>query len=141
MARQPAHPSAQRAAERGTRVEQLRLVLKTVPPTVRLLWSAAPVALLAVVGVTLGQALVPAAIAWVAKLIVDGVVLAQAGDVAARDRVVSAVMLELGMVVLQTILSRGQGLLKETIATRLKRSLSVRILDKALNLELRHFED
>ena len=96
MARQPAHPSAQRAAERGTRVEQLRLVLKTVPPTVRLLWSAAPVALLAVVGVTLGQALVPAAIAWVAKLIVDGVVLAQAGDVAARDRVVSAVMLELG---------------------------------------------
>ena len=141
MARQPAHPSAQRAAERGTRVEQLRLVLKTVPPTVRLLWSAAPVALLAVVGVTLGQALVPAAIAWVAKLIVDGVVLAQAGDVAARDRVVSAVMLELGLVVLQTILSRGQGLLKETIATRLKRSLSVRILDKALNLELRHFED
>jgi ATP-binding cassette subfamily B protein len=132
----------ERAAEgtKGKR-DQLRLVMKTVPPTVRLLWAAAPAALVATILVTLGQALVPAAIAWVAKLIVDGVVLAQTGDLAARQQVLSAVMLELGLVVLQTILGRGQGLLKETIATRLKRSLSVRVLDKALNLELRHFED
>jgi ATP-binding cassette subfamily B protein len=124
-----------------TRRAQLRLVLSTLPPTVRLLWRAAPVALALVVVVTALQALLPAAIAWVGKLIIDAVVLAQQGDLAARARVVDVVLVELGLVTLQTALSRGQTVLREGIAARLKRSLADAVLEKALALELRHFED
>lgn len=124
-----------------TRREQARLVWRTAPPTARLLWRAAPLAVAGVVVVAALQALVPAGIAWVGKLIVDAVVLAQQGDLAARARVVDVVLVELGLVTLQTALGRGQGLLREAIAARLKRTLADDVLEKALALELRHFED
>ena len=121
---------------------QLLLVVKHVPPTMKLLWAAAPVAVVVLLLFTLVQALVPAAIAWVAKLIVDGVVTAQkTGSLEARDNVLEAVGLELFLVVLQTTLQRTHWLVRESIGARLKRSLSVRVLEKALTLELRHFED
>ena len=125
--------------ERG---EQLTLVVKHIPRTLRLLWSAAPVGVSLLLLFTLVSALVPAAIAWVAKLIVDGVVLSQrTGAAAAREGVLAAVGAELGLVFLQTVLQRTQWLVRESIAARLKRSLSVRVLEKALTLELAHFED
>ena len=124
------------------RIGQLTLVVKHIPPTMRLLWVAAPGGVALLLLFTIIGALVPPAIAWVAKLIVDGVVLAQqTGDAAARDRVLWAVAAELGLVFLQTALQRTHWLVKEAIGARLKRSLSVRVLEKALTLELRHFED
>ncbi len=124
------------------RTKQLLLVVKTAPPTLRLLWQAAPGAMVALLMLTLAQAVVPAGIAWVAKLIVDGVVAAQTtGSELSRERVLHAVGIELVLVVLQLTLARVQGLVREHVAARLKRSLSLRVIDKALNLELRHFED
>ena len=123
------------------RVQQFGLVLRYAPPTLALLWKAAPVGIVALGVLTVLQALVPAGIAWVAKLIVDGVVAAQAGTAGARDEVLRAVGIELALVVGQTILARTQWVVRESVAARLKRSLSVRVLEKALALELRHFED
>ncbi len=124
------------------RLGQLTLVVKHIPPTLRLLWVAAPGGVAVLLAFTLVGALVPAAIAWVAKLIVDGVVVAQqTADVAARERVLFAVAAELGLVIVQTTLQRTHWLVRESIGARLKRSLSVRVLEKALTLELRHFED
>ncbi len=133
-------PTSKKAASLSRR-EQARLVARTLWPTMRLLWGVAPVAVLAMVVLTAVQAVVPAAIAWVGKLIVDAVVLAQAGDAAARDTVPVVVAAELGLVVLMTTLGRVQGLVRDTIAARLKRGLAVEVLEKALDLELRQFED
>ncbi|HEY1100914.1 MAG TPA: ABC transporter ATP-binding protein [Myxococcota bacterium] len=123
------------------RLAQLTTVVETAPPTLKLLWRAAPLAMVVLLLITLAQAVVPAAIAYVAKIIVDAVVAAQAGDVAARTRVTHAVVFELGLVVVQLVLARLQGLVREHVAARLKRSLSLQVIDKALHLELRHFED
>ncbi len=123
------------------RLRQLLLVVKTALPTLKLLWQAAPTAMVTLLLLTLGQAVVPAGIAWVAKLIVDGVVAAQNGTAGAKSEVLRAVGIELGLVVSQLVLSRLQGLVREHVAARLKRSLSLRVIDKALHLELRHFED
>jgi ATP-binding cassette, subfamily B, bacterial len=124
------------------RVDQLLLVVRTIPPTVKLLWEAAPGGLLWLFVLTLLQALVPAAIAWVAKLIIDGVVAAQQNPTSSsHNEVMQAVAIELGLVVLQTLLQRTQWLVREITAARLKRSLGVRVLEKALALELHHFED
>jgi ATP-binding cassette subfamily B protein len=116
-------------------------VLSTLPPTTRLLWRVAPVSVAAVVLVTALQALLPVAIAWVGKLIIDAVVIAQQGDIAARGRVIDVVLVELVLVTAQAALARGQTALREGIAARLKRRLADAVLDKALALELRHFED
>ena len=124
-----------------SRREQWHLVWSTLPPTIRLLWRAAPVSVALVVVATALQALLPAAIAWVGKLIIDAVVLAQRGDVAARGSVVDVVLVELVLVTAQAALVRGQTVLREGIAARLKRRLADAVLDKALALELRHFED
>jgi ATP-binding cassette, subfamily B, bacterial len=121
---------------------QLSLVIKHVPPTLRLLWDAAPGGVITLFAFAIVQALVPAAIAWVAKLIIDGVIVAQqTGAEGARTDVQVAVVIELGLVLLQTILQRSHWLVRESVGARLKRSLSVRVLEKALTLELRHFED
>jgi hypothetical protein len=124
-----------------SKVQQARVVRATIAPTARLLWVAAPRAVVGVVVVMGAQALIPAAIAYVGKHIVDAVALAQRGDVAAAGVVGRFVALECGLVVLQTALARGQGVLREAIAARLKRALAARVIDKALHLELRHFED
>ncbi len=121
--------------------EQWRVVRATIVPTARLLWRAAPGVVTAIVMVMAVQALVPAAVAYVGKLIVDGVVAAQAGDEGARERVMWVVAIECALVVLQTALARGQGVLRETVASRLKRTLAMQVIEKSLRLELRHFED
>jgi ATP-binding cassette, subfamily B, bacterial len=121
---------------------QLSLVIKHVPPTLRLLWEAAPGGVITLFVFALVQAMVPAAIAWVAKLIIDGVVIAQqTGAPTALADVRFAVAVELCLVLLQTVLQRSHWLVRESVGARLKRSLSVRVLEKALTLELRHFED
>lgn len=123
------------------RIDQSLLVVRTAPPTLKLLWRAAPAALVVMLLLTLAQAVVPAAIAWVAKQIVDGVVAAQAGDAQAAHAVSLAVAIELALVVTQAIVTQTQAVVREHIAARLKRLLTVQVIEKALALELRHFED
>src|SRR5207302_7741400 len=51
------------------------------------------------------------------------------------------VLLELGLMVVQLLLSRGQSLLRELLRATLGNHVNVLILEKAATLELRHFED
>jgi ATP-binding cassette subfamily B protein len=117
-------------------------LFKQVPRTFGVLWRAAPGLTLVLAGFVLVQALIPAGIAWIAKLIIDGVVhAARTGDVAERAVVLRYVGVELGLVVLQMALSRIAQLLRVRIGQSLKRLLAKEVLDKALALEVRHFED
>jgi ATP-binding cassette subfamily B protein/ATP-binding cassette subfamily C protein len=117
-------------------------VFRQLPGTVRLVWAADRRGATAVVAITLALALLPAGIAWVGKLIVDGVVLAARSDLPGdRLRVLWLVAAEAGLVAGQMGASRLLGLRRELLRGALGNSVNERILQKALELELRHFED
>jgi ATP-binding cassette subfamily B protein len=118
-------------------------VFRQLPRTFRLFWQAAPWGAGVLGLLTLVSALLPAAIAWVGKLIVDGVVAAAArgGEPAAVRQVVGLVLLELALAAAAAITARLTGLARELLRARLGNAINEQILQKALQLELRHFED
>lgn len=127
---------------RPGRVAALRAVLREVPGTLRLAWGADRAGILTLLAVTAAQALLPAAVAWTGKLVVDAVVAAAGGaGPAAAGRVTLLVGLEAGLMAAQLVLSRLAGLRRELLKARLGAVVNERILEKALELELRHFED
>jgi ATP-binding cassette, subfamily B, bacterial len=124
------------------RLQHATQVWRQVLPTLSLLWTAAPVGTAVLLALTVVQALLPPAIAWVAKLIIDAVVLAQQTSAESdRHQVLLFVGLEFLLVGASLVIRRGEGLAQTIVGAHLKRSLSVRVLDKALLLELAHFED
>ena len=95
---------------------------------------------------TVVAAALPVAIAWVGKLIVDAVVAAQATTDAtdrelAYNLVIRWVIVELGLVIGLGLFERSMELMRQLVGSRLGIDLNVVILEKALTLDLRHFED
>src|SRR5688572_4471336 len=95
----------------GARIKSALLMFRQVPPTFGLLREASPTGTIAIGILTAIGALLPAGIAWVGKLIVDGIVLAaKTGDPADRARVLQFVFLELGLMTATTVVTRMQSL-------------------------------
>ena len=116
------------------------------PRTLGLVWQSSPRGLVFVALLTVLSAALPVTMAWVGKLIVDAVVAARnAAPGAARDlafsRVTHWVLVELALVVGIGLVERSVGLMRQLIGSRLGIDLNVRIMEKALTLDLRHFED
>jgi ATP-binding cassette subfamily B protein len=114
--------------------------------TLRLVWRSSPAGTVGLAVLTvLAAALYPAS-AYVGKLIVDAVVAARAAAPgAARDlamtAVVRCVLLELGVILAIALGERALTLVRQTVGARLGLDVNVMILEKALTLDLRHFED
>ncbi len=125
------------------RLKNAGSLFKYLPGTFRLFWKASP-RLAVVLGVlTLVAAVLPAAIAYVGKLIVDGVVAAAkgGGEEMLRGQVLRLVGLEFGLMLGSALVDRSLALTRELLRANLGNLLNERILHKALELELRHFED
>jgi ATP-binding cassette, subfamily B, bacterial len=141
----PAAPSPTAPSPFSRLREKLRglsSVFAQVPGTFRLVWEADARGTVLVGVLTAVLALLPAALAWVGKLIVDAVVAAaRTGLAADRARATELVMLEFGLVVASSAGGRVLALLRELLRTHLGNHVNERILEKALDLELRHFED
>ncbi|GAC1345128.1 MAG: ABC transporter ATP-binding protein [Myxococcales bacterium] len=125
--------------------ERARLTLgylKTAPRVFALVRDSSRAFAVGIVLVLVGQAALPGSMAWVGKLIVDAVVqAARSGSEGDRARVLELVALEFGLMVLSTLLSRAQSLLRELLRASLGNHVNTLILEKATRLELRHFED
>src|SRR5438067_10769821 len=125
--------------------ERARLTLKYLrylPRTFALVKESSRAFAAGMIALLIGQAALPAAMAWVGKLIVDAVVLAaRGGDVAERWHVLRLVGLEALLMAVSTALSRGQSLLRDLMRASLGNHVNTLILEKAATLELRHFED
>jgi ABC-type multidrug transport system fused ATPase/permease subunit len=125
--------------------ERARLTLqylKYLPRTFALVKESSRAFAAGMVLLLLGQAALPAAMAWVGKLIVDAVVAAaRSGDAVARWHVLRLVALEALLMAVSTALSRGQSLLRDLMRASLGNHVNTLILQKAATLELRHFED
>lgn len=94
---------------------------------------------------TLFAGLIPAAIAWVGQLIVDTVVAAIDASGEARDQqtrqLLQYVLIEAGLVVLLTGAQKVNTVCQSILRALLGNAVNVRILQKALTLELADFED
>ncbi|MBL8951629.1 MAG: ABC transporter ATP-binding protein [Myxococcaceae bacterium] len=85
--------------------------------------------------------LLPAALAWVGRLIIDAVTHAAATQSPAdRERVLWAVAGEAGLAVVLLFGRRAQNYLRAFMRAKLGNLLSLRLLEKALSLELEQFE-
>jgi len=112
---------------------------------VRIVWTTSPGLTLAMAAATLAAGLLPAAMAWVGQLIVDAVVTAAqtsgAEQQAARQDVIRYVLYEAGLVVLLTGAQKINSVCQTILRALLGNKINVMILEKALTLELAHFED
>jgi ABC-type multidrug transport system fused ATPase/permease subunit len=118
-------------------------LLPHVGRTFRILWQTSPALAAAIAALTVAGGLIPASLAWVGKLIVDSVVVAARAGAGAGStaRTVRLVLLELGLMLVSTLVNRLSALLRELLRAQLGNRINVDILEKALGLELRHFED
>ncbi len=113
-----------------------------MPGTFRLVWATDRKGAIALAALTIVSALLPAPIAWVGKLIVDGVIAgARAGGGSGTGRVLALVAIELGLMAGSMAAARLAALVRELMRAKLGNEVNERILAKALELELRHFED
>ncbi len=121
---------------------QAKRLASTARRTVRLVWGVHRGLLIALFALTIASAVLPAAMAWVGKHIVDAVVdVFMTGSAAGRETVVWWVLLELGLVVVQRAIERGHWLADSLLRALLAQRINERILEKALDLELPDFED
>jgi ATP-binding cassette subfamily B protein len=107
-----------------------------------LVWTTSRILTLAIAIFTLVSGLLPAAIAYVGKLIVDSVVLAsQSGLISDRNVALSYVGFEAMLIIILAASQKGLSVAQSLLRVLLGQRVNVLILEKALTLDLAHFED
>ena len=106
-----------------------------------LVWTTSPALTLTLACLTLVAGILPAAIAYVGQLIVDGVVAAMSSTSPDTRRVLWLVILEAIIVIVVAASQRGISACQSLLRALLGQRVNVMILEKALTLQLAHFED
>jgi len=126
--------------------------LRTLPPFLALIWRTSPGLTAATLALRLVRALLPVAVLFLGKLIIDEVLhLSQrpghpadaAGWVASGLllRLAWLILAELGLAVLTDLLGRVVSLVDALLAERFTNSSSIRLMQHAATLDLEDFED
>ena len=106
-----------------------------------LVWTTSPALTLTLAFLTLVAGILPAAIAYVGQLIVDSVVAAMSSTSPDTERVLWLVALESVIVIFVAASQRGMSACQSLLRALLGQRVNVMILEKALTLQLSHFED
>ncbi|MGB6485500.1 MAG: ABC transporter ATP-binding protein [Steroidobacteraceae bacterium] len=141
-----ARPGKLRRPPSATPVEELTLrgffgVFRYSRRAIELVWSTNRPLTLALAALTLVAGVLPASVAYITSLIVDAVVAAIRSGGADTRHVVSLVVLEGILVAAIAGAQRGLSLAQSLLRVQLGQRVNEMILEKALTLELRHFED
>lgn len=108
----------------------------------QLTWQTSPRLATCFLLLTVAAGSLPGAIAYVSKLLVDAVVLAaQTGLAEDRQMAFSVVALEAALVALMAAFQKGLSACESLLRALLSQRVNQMILEKALQLSLRHFED
>ncbi len=108
---------------------------------IELVWTTSRPLMFLLAGLTVIAGILPAAIAYVGQLIVDGVVAAIDASEPDTMGVLYFVLLEAGIVALLAASQRGISASESLLRAQLGHRVNVMILDKALSLPLSSFED
>jgi ATP-binding cassette subfamily B protein len=106
-----------------------------------LVWTTSRLLTLTLAVLTILAGVLPAAIAYVGKLIVDAVVAAMNSPNPDIRAVLLLVLLEAGIVIVVAACQRGISASQSLLRALLGQRVNVMILEKALTLQLTHFED
>ena len=131
----PPHAMQHPTAKPMFRLSKLGDTFGHTPATLKLVWRSSAPLTLTLGGLTLIAALLPLGVAYAGKAIVDAVVARSA------ERTVHWVLVELGLAVAVALTMRGLSLVRTLLGARLGIDINVAILQKALGLDLRYFED
>ena len=119
--------------------------LKHVPALLRLVYSTHRGYTVAILALRAVRSLIPLAVLWVGKLIIDevvaGVAVVQAGGVVDWSRLGGLVAIELGIAVVGEGLARLSSLLESLLGDLFSNRISVRLMEHAATLDLSQFED
>ncbi len=111
-------------------------------PALKLVWETAPGLTILLAICTLVAGLVPAAIAYTGKLLVDSVVAALAApSEVLRNQAMQYVILEGVLIIVQLAAQKGIGICQSLLRAMLGHRVNVLILEKALEMSLPQFED
>lgn len=124
-----------------TRIESAQTLLAHLRWVLRLVWTCQPILVATVVGATLLQSLIPAATAYVSKLIVDSVVRATSQPEQGWSLVVQVVLIAFALALAGSVVGSVAQLARDLLANRLFGHINEMIITHASSLELSHFED
>src|SRR5438270_6268796 len=119
--------------------------LRHVPPLVRLVFQTQRGYTIAILVLRAIRSLIPVAVLWIGKLIIDGVIAAMQGRAAGAVvdwwALGSLVALELGIAVGGEGLARLSSLFESLLGDLFSNRISVRLMEHAATLDLAQFED
>ena len=134
------HPPTPKKAEPSGWRERIN-ALRNIPPLLRMVWETSHVLSVTVVFLRLIAALLPVAMLYVSKLIIDEVVAAVTGRVAVDERVWWLLGIEAALAVLSDALGRATALCDSLLGDRFTNFLSLRMMNHATELDLVSYED
>ncbi len=129
---------------RWQQVHQICQAFGNTPRAFRLVWDCSRPTTLAMAGLTLLAAALPAAQAWVAKLIVDGVVSSTGQGLPAAQglaHVAPYLGLEFSLIFTSAVAGQLRSLAEHLLHSQLTNHVNTLIIRKALALDLSFFED
>ncbi|MCH6548533.1 MAG: ABC transporter ATP-binding protein [Proteobacteria bacterium] len=106
-----------------------------------LVWTTSRTLTITLALLTLVAGVLPAVIAFIGQLIIDGVVAAMTSDAPDTRRVLSLILLEAIVVIFVAASQRGLSVSQSLLRALLGQRVNVMILEKALTLQLANFED
>ena len=119
--------------------------LKNIPPLLRMVWTTHRGYAGAIVALRIVRALVPLAILWIGKLIIDGVVAAirahGEGRLVDWRGLIQLVVLELMIAIVGEATARASALFESLLGDLFSNIVSVRLMEHAATLDLRQFEN
>jgi ATP-binding cassette subfamily B protein len=119
--------------------------LRHLPRLLRLVWETEPRYVVGILVLRIARALVPLAVLWVGKLIVDevvhGVAVVSAGGPIPWVRLAELLLLELGIALVGEGLARISALLESLLGDLFANRTSVELMRHAATLDLEQFEN
>ncbi|NVB37920.1 ABC transporter ATP-binding protein [Pseudenhygromyxa sp. WMMC2535] len=141
----PPHARARREAQAKLGVREFFGVFRYSRRAIELVWTTSRKLTVFLAALTLVAGLLPAAAAWVSQQIVDAVVAAAGvvaqGGAPVYELALTWVALEGGIMIGLSGTQKGLGVCQSLLRAMLGHRVNVMILDKALSLQLAHFED
>jgi ATP-binding cassette subfamily B protein len=135
------HPPVSRKPD-GEATWRTRLAsLRNIRPLLGMVWDTSPSLVAVTIALRLVRALLPLAMLWVSKLILDGVVAWIKRGSGNAANLWKLVALELGLAVLSDLLGRANSLADSLLSDRFTNRISVRLIEHATQLDLASFED
>src|ERR1019366_7779731 len=111
--------------------------LRNIRPLLRMVWEPSPPLVVASTVFRLFRALLPLAMLWVSKLIIDGVV----AWITRRSGHLADIWKLVALAIASDVLARANGLCDSLLGDRFTNRVSVRLMEHASRLDLASFED